>query len=240
MNGSKTKSMKAKKVSYTIATPCHEDWDAMSAEIQGKFCDVCSKSVVDFSRMSDKAIVHYMENKQDEKVCGRFTLNQLNTSINLPQKRSFNLDLRAVVLGVALSTVVMDYSYGQGELIKTEKVSEDTLKVERMLGDVAIFYHHDEPAAFGKITLYGNTKIQDVVIELLDEQNKVVGKVIPNSDGSYRVELDWKLNPYSLRFSGEHLETSTLYFSNFPSLDHLDVYLYDRRTMVKGKVERID
>lgn len=232
--------MKSKKVSYSIAKPCHENWDAMTPEVQGKFCAVCAKSVVDFSLMSDEAIVSFLESKTNDKICGRFGVEQLNKSYSLPQKMNFNFDLRAVILGVALTTFAMDYTFAQGQVIKTEKVQEDTMKIERMLGDVAVFYHHEEPKAYGKISLYGHTKVEDVVIELLDEQQKVIGKIKPNSDGSYQVDLDWKLNPYSLRFSGEHLEMTTVYFSNYPSLEHLDVYLYDRRSMIKGKVERVE
>lgn len=232
--------MRSKKVSYVIANPCHEDWEAMTAEVQGKFCAVCSKSVVDFSKMSDASIMQFMERNKNEKICGRFTADQLSSSFDLPQKRLINIDLRAVILGVALSTVVMDTSYAQGNLVNTEKVNKDTLRIERTLGDVAVYYHHDEAFAKGVITMNSVGQVQDVIIELLDEQNKVIAKIKPNKDGSYQVDLDWKLNPVGLRFSGLFVNQYYLQFSNYSSLNQLDLVLTQRKELIKGKVERVE
>ncbi len=63
-------------VSIHIPTPCHENWEAMTPSEQGKFCDSCSKQVVDFSRMTDRQILNVLS-KAPGKTCGRFTENQL-------------------------------------------------------------------------------------------------------------------------------------------------------------------
>lgn len=61
----------------SIPKPCHENWNDMSPEQQGAFCNVCSKVVVDFSVMSDDEVIAYLQNKQGEKTCGRFRASQL-------------------------------------------------------------------------------------------------------------------------------------------------------------------
>ena len=42
-----------------IPTPCHEDWNKMTQSEKGKFCNACSKQVVDFTLMSDQEVLNY-------------------------------------------------------------------------------------------------------------------------------------------------------------------------------------
>ena len=48
-----------------IPHPCHEDWNAMTdsetSEERGRHCDVCSKVVVDFTKMSDAEMIDYLQ-----------------------------------------------------------------------------------------------------------------------------------------------------------------------------------
>jgi hypothetical protein len=70
----------------TIPTPCYEDWNAMTPNEQGRHCNACAKTVVDFTSMSDDAVKHFFINKKEERVCGRFRNQQLHCiSIELPQ-----------------------------------------------------------------------------------------------------------------------------------------------------------
>lgn len=66
-----------------INKPCAEDWAQMTPEVQGKFCSVCEKSVVDFSEMSDAEILHYFSKPKSEKVCGRFSASQVDRDLLL-------------------------------------------------------------------------------------------------------------------------------------------------------------
>lgn len=62
----------------SIPKPCHENWNDMTPEQQGAFCKVCNKVVVDFSAMSDEEVIAYLEQKKEEKTCGRFRTSQLS------------------------------------------------------------------------------------------------------------------------------------------------------------------
>ena len=66
-----------KKAMYLhIPEPCHENWNAMTPVQKGRFCQSCSKTVVDFSNMADQQIIDTLK-KATGNTCGRFTENQL-------------------------------------------------------------------------------------------------------------------------------------------------------------------
>ncbi|MGF2411915.1 hypothetical protein [Ferruginibacter sp.] len=70
----------------SIPTACHQDWNVMTPNEQGRHCNACAKTVVDFTSMSDEAVKHFFINKKEENVCGRFHNQQLHRiSIELPQ-----------------------------------------------------------------------------------------------------------------------------------------------------------
>ena len=62
---------------YSIHEPCTEDWGKMSPEHQGRHCQVCCKTVVDFSQKSNTEIVDFLKTNSDKKICGRFRSVQL-------------------------------------------------------------------------------------------------------------------------------------------------------------------
>ena len=67
-------------MSRNIKVPiiCNEDWDKMSPKDNGRYCDTCKLTVVDFTKMSDEEIKNYLLSKS--YVCGRFDCTQVETS----------------------------------------------------------------------------------------------------------------------------------------------------------------
>lgn len=64
----------------TIPKPCNENWNSMSPNEKGRFCDSCNKTVVDFTKMNDPEIRKYfIENSGKERVCGHFKSSQVVT-----------------------------------------------------------------------------------------------------------------------------------------------------------------
>ncbi len=61
-----------------IPNLCNEDWNKMTPNDNGRFCDTCKLTVVDFTKMSDNQIKNYLLNKGH--VCGRFDCTQVDTS----------------------------------------------------------------------------------------------------------------------------------------------------------------
>jgi len=229
--------MKPKKVNYKIEEPCHEDWDQMKPEAKGRFCDSCSKTVVDFSSMSDFSIVNYLENNKNQSVCGRFEEKQLDRTYLLPKSHypAFGFDLKAVALGLALSTFSALPSQAQNS---TRVEQHDTMTDEPVVvkqGEVAMDYDHsDESFASGRIKLESK-EYDSVKISLMDGNSVELVSMKPDKNGIFNIPLDWKKNPASVRVNVPGYTSQTIYFNNHKSLNNLTFNLVERR-MIKGKV----
>ncbi|NII28240.1 T9SS type A sorting domain-containing protein [Pseudoflavitalea sp. X16] len=64
-------------IHVTIPEPCHENWQQMTPNEQGRHCMSCQKTVVDFTLMSDQEILNHIS-RASSSVCGRFNNDQLN------------------------------------------------------------------------------------------------------------------------------------------------------------------
>ena len=60
-----------------IPKPCHEDWNAMPPDTNGRHCGACSKTVVDFTDWTTDEIAAYLAARKYQSVCGRFKEEQL-------------------------------------------------------------------------------------------------------------------------------------------------------------------
>ncbi len=62
-----------------IPKPCSADWSAMTPTEQGRHCALCVKTVVDFSKMSDREVLDTLKAsfQKQEKVCGNFHPRQV-------------------------------------------------------------------------------------------------------------------------------------------------------------------
>lgn len=79
-----------------INEPCHEPWDAMEANPNGRHCSKCDKTVLDFSTYKDEEIMAFF--KQHKNVCGRFLDTQLNRELSVRNK--YQLPLKYAACGL--------------------------------------------------------------------------------------------------------------------------------------------
>ncbi len=61
-----------------ISKPCHENWDDMTPQTGGRYCKECDKTVKDFTGLTNDEISTYLTEHAGEKICGRFSSDQLN------------------------------------------------------------------------------------------------------------------------------------------------------------------
>jgi len=62
-----------------INTPCSENWNEMSANEKGAFCQKCASQVHDFTKKTNEEIKQTLRSLIGQKVCGRITPNQEET-----------------------------------------------------------------------------------------------------------------------------------------------------------------
>lgn len=75
-----------KQFKVSIPKPCHEDWSKMTPKEKGKFCQSCSKTVVDFTKKSKEEIQQYLSENFGKRVCGHFRREQLDTiTLEIPE-----------------------------------------------------------------------------------------------------------------------------------------------------------
>jgi TonB-dependent SusC/RagA subfamily outer membrane receptor len=111
----------------TIPKPCHENWEMMTPEEKGRFCSVCSKTVMDFTVASDAEIVEVFSTSK-ENICGNFYESQLNRNLQYSY-------INSLFTKFAVSFILT--TGGFVSVNAQENISNDTLKVEE-IGDVVI------------------------------------------------------------------------------------------------------
>jgi hypothetical protein len=61
----------------SIPKPCNENWDNFTPAEQGRHCQTCAKTVIDFTNWEPNAISTYLLGKKEGETCGRFYNTQL-------------------------------------------------------------------------------------------------------------------------------------------------------------------
>jgi hypothetical protein len=232
--------MGTKKIQYKIDHPCHEDWNAMTPEKQGRFCNACQKEVIDFSTMLPSQVIRTMQMKSTEKVCGRFKKSQLDQVYALPRTSApWSVDLRAVILGFALTTFIPEQSIAQGKVVKE---LQDTNRVEEpiLMGDIAPQYvHKNEKVASGKIESDSSVDRTKIRVTLYDVAGKEIAFTYPNQAGVFNFPLDWTKNPAYVQISATFIATDASYFEYERDLERILFYVINEREMIKGEIEQV-
>lgn len=124
------------KHKITIPKPCHEDWNKMTPDETGRFCNSCSKSVVDFTQMLPDEIQDFFIKNEGQKVCGRFHNKQLDSIvIQIPNQVLFSQihyhKIFLLALFIAMGTTLFSCKQENGDKQKIDKIEvvEDTLKM---------------------------------------------------------------------------------------------------------------
>ena len=132
----------------TIPKPCHEDWNQMTPDETGRFCNSCVKSVVDFTNMKAPEIQDYFIKNQGQSVCGRFKNEQINKfDIQIPQSvlnrkmsfhKAFILALFIAMGSTLFSCKNNDASLGEVTVVQDtiKQQPQDTIKEGRLVGDI--------------------------------------------------------------------------------------------------------
>ena len=113
--------------SISIPKPCHENWNTMIPEEKGRFCNSCSKTVIDFTQMDTMEIQDFIDQNKENNICGHFKQTQLD-SINLhipshvlTQRQSFNHIFLWTLL-IVMGTTLMNCTNKNGAKQKIDSI----------------------------------------------------------------------------------------------------------------------
>jgi hypothetical protein len=113
----------SKYISINIPEGCTQDWNMMEQRSEGKHCNSCQKTVIDFTLMTDTQLAKFFK-KSTSNVCGRFYDDQLDRQITIPKrelpwlKYFFTITLPAFLFS--------QKSWGQ-----KKNINDDTVLVEK-------------------------------------------------------------------------------------------------------------
>lgn len=230
-----TTTMKKERVTYRISEPCHENWERMTPNEKGRFCDSCAKPVVDFTNMSNRQIHRTMEESR-ESVCGRMTISQVNREMNFNQVTQPSFSLRALVLGTALSTFSAVQSCAQtGKVEPTEQtVKGEVVEEPILMGDI-------EPVKYekvsGKVTDYlQKSLIAGTSVTIYDEGGKELSTTLVNEKGEFELMLDYSQDPYRMVFRCKNYVEQSYLIDELSSRTDMIVILYHKEQVIMGKV----
>ena len=177
------------KGKFTIAEPCHEDWNKMTADEKGKFCDVCSKCVFDLTKKSQPEILEiYQQNKGN--VCGRVTSSQLAETIasNTPRFKTSGSGQKKEV-GQLLSQMANSNGMRRlrifaaacmmafGFLFSGQAKAQGQIKMGKMA-------YHEEGGIRGKVFDEEGKALPEIEVTLYGE-NEEIRKTKTDQNGNY-------------------------------------------------------
>ncbi|WP_124980476.1 carboxypeptidase-like regulatory domain-containing protein [Nonlabens xiamenensis] len=181
-----------------LDNPCNEKWDNMKPNERGSYCDLCSKNVIDFTKLNQIEISEIMK-KSGNKICARLTHCQLKSPLlNLENNFDLNFPKSKVAAGLILATslTIGQTSHAENRNIKTEFIQssgsimnsikeQSTSKPnEPKLDDLMIFK--------GKVTSEDLKKpVENAKITLVTSQK--ILSVYTSADGTFSFEIPTNL-----------------------------------------------
>jgi hypothetical protein len=137
----------SKKHKISIINPCIENWNNMTVADKGRFCDACSKKVIDFTEMTEKEIITYLKNKKGD-TCGRFESKQV--------EKIYSIDAQ---LKIPVSKRFMRYALSL--FVSTEFISEKAISQTDTVQSIPL----DTTNKLVRIDSMINDKAADAVVE---------------------------------------------------------------------------
>jgi len=169
-----------RKASFTIPKPCDQQWSDMTPNINGRHCDTCNITLLDFSQLTDAQIIERL--KLSRHVCVRATQSQLDRPlINYSHTAAPTLSLKAVVMGAGILMTIPAFGAEFPDI-------EPGLN---LISTIASLDYHEEvedPPEKRKVSIVALNAVQgypmgDVQFNFLSKDKKIVFSATTDEDG---------------------------------------------------------
>jgi hypothetical protein len=210
-----------KSLQIQINEPCHENWQGMTPNEQGRFCGSCQKTVVDFSVMTDQEILDYIS-KASHSICGRLSSDQMNKVIRITEsKKRFSF---VYLWNLLLATFLFAKADAQVTPVKHKKPPVVKAPENLVMGNFMIF----EPdvkvipvIAKGVVIDSSNGLPVEGASIFIKEKNKGTAA---DSKGHFKISLDQQ-GPVEMVISAVGYETQTLRINKNSDWQHVKVLM---------------
>ncbi|PQJ09725.1 hypothetical protein CJD36_017500 [Flavipsychrobacter stenotrophus] len=162
-----------------IPKPCSQSWDDMTSNGQGRHCDSCRKTVIDFTSWSDSELYGFFASNRGH-VCGRFLSTQVGRQIHIPHQPHSRLYRIAVAMGLTLLFVHTPELRAQSRppivAVDSLLMSEGNVKIDSVMTEIR-----------GVVTDNKKEPMVNAAVQI--KQNGVLkGGTITDFDGNYSVK----------------------------------------------------
>ena len=179
---------KQKSIKLVIPKPCSESWNNMSPNANGRHCNSCEKTVIDFSKLSDSEIFQVLT-ENSFKVCGKFSAYQLNRDI-FQQSLNNRSIFPGVLFSAAIAACAINTANAQDKFaeVRTEAIN---LNNENLSDEKGPEFGKDSAKFIKGIVIDSQTgePLPYTVIRI-QENNKAVQT---NLEGNFKIEIDSNL-----------------------------------------------
>lgn len=95
-------------IKLQLDNPCDQQWENMTPNASGSFCNSCVKNVIDFTGLTHKQILEHMK-KSKGSMCARVSKNQLQAPLlDVKVYKPLHVPYTNVAASVLLATAVMN------------------------------------------------------------------------------------------------------------------------------------
>ena len=141
----------------------------------GRHCDVCEKCIVDFTDKSDREI--YKAYQAKDKLCGKFSINQLDRFISKPAKNRAHLGIAAAAALAVSAPVQAETPRHTIEIVENAKaVTTSNAEQTRVLRGRVFDNETKEPLFGATVALY--------------EQGEMIGGAMTDFDGYFAIQAE--------------------------------------------------
>jgi len=173
--------MKYNIKNISIPEPCTQNWADMRVVEQGRFCQSCQKTVVDFTRLSDEEILQYLSSAGN--TCAKITplqLRMLNASITIPQPARISWRKYSMA---AVAVWILSLFRPEAKAITPKIIQHQTVEVKK--AGVTTMMADDQIAITGKIVDENNEPLPGVIIKIKGTDKSAV----TTTDGIFKIEV---------------------------------------------------
>jgi hypothetical protein len=159
-----------------IAKPCHENWNNMTPEQQGRHCGACNKVVQDFTKMKTEEIIDTLKRSEGE-VCGRIGIQKL-TPVNKKQRIWFWMN------GVLFRKAIYPVMVLLGVTLVTKKAQAQTGSDYPVKGKMDVRDYHTNDKKVNVVVKDRNgIAIQNATIQIVSGLTTESKNMITDSNG---------------------------------------------------------